>query len=111
MTAWVTVVSSRSCMTGSPWTKLFASARFFRNRVPQRADAGDFHFYTIAGLHPYRRLAVGADAAGGSGDDDVARLQHGEGRTIGDQRRNAEHQIVQCGRLHDLAIEPADQLG
>ena len=55
-------------------------------------------------LHPQRRFAEGADAAGGAGDDDVARLQHGEGGAVFDQRGHCEDQIVDAGfLLADLA--------
>src|SRR5207237_1069350 len=106
-TAWVTVVSFRSCMASSleilvgflgsllsgpasvlcrPSSVVRApSSRFLRYRVAQRADAADVDFDDITGFHPHRRLAIGADPAGGARDDHVAGFQHGECGAIADQ--------------------------
>ena len=42
------------------------------DRVPKNADAGDLDLGDVARAHPERRGALGAHAAGRTGDDDVA---------------------------------------
>src|SRR5438445_12511060 len=66
---------------------------FLLARIAQHADAGHLDLDDVAILHPERRRAVGADAAGGAGDDDVTGDELGEGRAIGDQGRDVEHEV------------------
>src|SRR6185312_8067430 len=56
-------------------------------------------------LHPERRRAVGADATGGAGYDDVAGHELGEGRAVGDQGGDIEHEVRDGGGLHLDAVE------
>ncbi len=49
------------------------------HEIAQQPDAAHLNLDHIAGFQPERRFAVGADPAGGARDDDVARLEDGEG--------------------------------
>src|SRR5690606_2303003 len=69
------------------------SFRLIRNRVLELADAVDLDLDRVAGPHPQRRLAAGADPARRAGRDHVARLERGERRAVGDQRRDVEVEL------------------
>lgn len=46
--------------------------RFVDNRIGEQTHAGDLDLDAVAGFHPEGRLALGADAAGRAGEDDIA---------------------------------------
>src|SRR5690606_24702834 len=66
------------------------SVRLIDDRILELADAVDLDLDPVAGPDPQRRLASRAHAARRAGRDDVARLEHGEGRAIRDQLRHVE---------------------
>ena len=59
----------------------------------------------LAGLEPEGGLAAGADAAGCSGDDDVAGLESGEGGAVFDLGGDIEDHLVEQGVLDDRAVQ------
>ena len=82
-----------------------AISRLVGDAVAQQADAVDLHLDDIAGLHPQRRGALGADAARGAGDDDVAGLEPREGRAVFDLSGNIEDHLADGRLLHHLAVQ------
>src|SRR5512144_1729122 len=72
--------------------------------IAQHADAGDLDLDDVAILHPERRRAVGADATGGAGHDDVAGDEFGKGRAVGDQGGDVEHEVRDWCGLHLYAV-------
>ena len=52
---------------------------FVFDGVGEHADAGEFDFDLVAGLHEDRGFAGFADAAGGAGGDDVTWAQREDG--------------------------------
>ena len=80
------------------------------DRIAQDSDSGNLDLDHVAFLHPERRRAIGADPAGSAGDDDVAGRKLGEGRAIGDQGGNVEHQIGNRRGLHFHAVQAGRDL-
>src|SRR5262245_27751273 len=76
----------------------------------QGSYARDLDLELVAGLHPERRLAPGADAVGRAGGDDVARLQRGHGREIFDDGRDIEDHVIGRVVLHHLTVQPRREL-
>src|SRR5437870_5054212 len=76
------------------------------DRVDQYPHLAHFDLHRISRLHPHRRIAARADAARCAGDDDVARLERGEGRDVVDEPREAVDHLLGGSVLHDLAVEP-----
>src|SRR5882672_5332145 len=79
------------------------------DRVLEDADLVDLDLDLVAGLHPDRRVAARADAAGRAGDEHVARLQRGPARDVLDDLRDLEDHLLGGGVLHALAVQAARQ--
>src|SRR4051812_13336766 len=77
--------------------------------VLQDADLVDLHFHLVAGLHPHRRVAARADAAGRAGNQHVARQERGPGGDILDDLRDLEDHLLGARVLHALAVQPAGE--
>src|SRR6478736_2949242 len=74
-----------------------------RDRVPQRADAGDGDLDDVTLAEVARRDARVADAARRAGGDDGARLEGDPGGAVDDQVDDREDQVRGVRVLHRLA--------
>src|SRR5438874_12152550 len=79
------------------------------DRVLEDADLVDLDLDLVAGLHPDRRVAARAGAAGRAGDEHVARLERGPARDVLDDLRDLEDHLLGGGVLHALAVQAARQ--
>ena len=66
----------------------------------------DLHFRHIAGLQINRRRPPHADAAGRTGEDQVARVQRAKLRDVAHQMIDRKNKLLRVGVLHHLAVQP-----
>lgn len=86
-----------------------AGASLVHDLLAKNADARNVDLDGVAVPHPERRLPIGANSPGRSGDDDVAGLEFGEGGTVLDERRYIEHEVGRGRPLNFLSVEAGDE--
>src|SRR5260221_7235454 len=101
--------TARAAFSSPTTSAMRSGASAVRNRVFQYADLVDLDLHLVAGLHPDRRRAPRADAAGSAGDQHVAGLKRRPGRAVLDDLRDLEDHLLGSGVLHPLAVEAAGE--
>src|SRR3954463_6990140 len=92
------------------WGPSLISGSAVGDRVLEDADLVDLDFDLVAGLHPQRRIAARADAAGRAGDQHVAGLQRRPCRDVLDDLGDLENHLLGGRVLHALAVQAAREL-